>query len=87
MEVIMLKSNLNYNVFTIMVSITLIAITYIISYGTTEHKKVVAMSQAVSEASSKGINPIATRCAFAQPNDTICIVYAAKVSSLQTVEK
>ena len=81
------KSNLNYNIFTIMVSLSLVAITYIISHGTTELKKVVAMSDAVKEASNKGINPIATRCAFADPNDTICIVYAAKTHQLQSVEK
>ena len=45
------------------------------------------MSEAVKEASNKGINPIATRCAFADPNDTICIVYAAKSQYLQSVEK
>lgn len=81
------KSNLNYNVFTIMLSVSMVAITFIISTGTTELKKVVAMSEAVKEASNKGINPIATRCAFADPNDTICIVYAAKSQYLQSVEK
>lgn len=83
----MLKSNLNYNILTIMLAVSMVAITFIISHGTTELKKVVAMSEAVKEASNKGINPIATRCAFADPNDTICIVYAAKSQYLQSVEK
>ena len=72
-----------YNLFSGIVAITLVLITYIVSSGIVEHKKVLAMSQAVSEASNKGINPIAVRCAFSKSEDNICIVYAAKNPTIQ----
>lgn len=78
---------MNYNLLSVVVSVAIVSITYIVSTGITEHKKVLAMSQAVSEASEKGINPIAVRCAFAKSEDNICIVYAAKNPQLQTIEK
>lgn len=74
---------MKYNLFSGIVAVTLVLITYITSSGIVEHKKVLAMSQAVSEASSKGINPIAVRCAFAKSEDNICIVYAAKNPTIQ----
>jgi len=79
--------NINYNWFSMTVATTAIAITYIVSTGITEHKKVLAMSQAVTEASNKGINPLAIRCAFADSEDNICIVYAAKNPQLQSVKE
>ena len=78
---------LKWNLFSTIISIAVVSITYIVSNGITEHKKVLAMSQAVSEASTKGINPIAVRCAFAKSEDNICIVYAAKNPHIQSVEK
>jgi hypothetical protein len=78
---------MNYNLLSVVVSASVVAITYITSTGITEHKKVLAMSQAVSEASTKGINPMAVRCAFAKSEDNICIVYAAKNPNLQTIDK
>ena len=71
------------NIFTSIIAVTLVLITYIVSSGIVEHKKVLAMSQAVTEASNKGINPIAVRCAFAKSEDNICIVYAAKNPTIQ----
>jgi hypothetical protein len=78
---------MNYNLLSVVVSVAIVSVTYIVSHGITEHKKVLAMSQAVSEAAEKGINPIAVRCAFAKSEDNICIVYAAKNPQLQTIEK
>lgn len=78
---------MKYNLISGIVAVTLVLMTYIVSSGMVEHKKVLAMSQAVSEASSRGINPIAVRCAFAKSEDNICIVYAAKNPHLQTIEK
>jgi hypothetical protein len=78
---------MNYNLLTVCLSISAVLITFIISNGITEHKKVLAMGEAVSQAAEKGINPIATRCAFAKSDDNICIVYAAKNPHLQTIEK
>ena len=74
---------MKYNLVSGIIAVTMILITYIVSSGIVEHKKVLAMSQAVSEASSKGINPIAVRCAFAKSEDNICIVYAAKNPTIQ----
>lgn len=74
---------MKYNLFSGIVAITMVLITYIISAGIVEDKKVVAMSKAVSEAADKGINPIAVRCAFAKSEDNICIVYAAKNPTIQ----
>jgi hypothetical protein len=74
---------LKWNLFSTIISIAVVAITFIVSSGIVEHKKVLAMSQAVSEASNKGINPIAVRCAFAKSEDNICIVYAAKNPTIQ----
>jgi hypothetical protein len=79
-----MSKSFNYNLMAGILAVCLISMTFIISNGTTQLKKVEAMSEAVKEASNKGINPIATRCAFANPNDTICIVYAAKNSQMQS---
>lgn len=78
---------MNYNLLSTIYCICIIAVTYIVSNGITEHKKVLAMSEAVSEASNKGINPMAVRCAFSKSEDNICIVYAAKNPNLQTIDK
>ena len=75
-----------WNLFSGIIAVSAVLITYIVSTGIVEHKKVLAMSQAVSDASNKGINPIAVRCAFAKSEDNICIVYAAKNPTIQ-IEK
>lgn len=77
---------MRYNLFSAIVAVTIVVVTYIVSTGITEHKKVLAMSQAVSEAAVKGINPLAVRCAFAKSEDNICIVYAAKNPQLQAIQ-
>jgi hypothetical protein len=79
-----MSKSFNYNLITAIFAVCLISVTYIICNGTTELKKVVAMSEAVAESSNKGINPIATRCAFADSNDTICIVYASNKNQMQS---
>lgn len=37
-----------------------------------------AMKSNIESAIVKGIDPLAVRCAYADRNDTICVVYSAK---------
>ena len=42
-------------------------------------KKLEAVKSAVEQATAKGIDPIAIRCAYATERDQICLVYAANL--------
>jgi hypothetical protein len=69
---------MNYNFISCIVVVALVIMTCSVSFSILEEKRLEALSNALSEASIKGINPIAVRCAFAKSADTICIVYASK---------
>ena len=38
------------------------------------------MSKNISEAVAKGMDPLAVRCSYANPGDTICVAYASSTS-------
>jgi hypothetical protein len=60
------------------IAITIVSISGFVSYNTLEDKRLTSLEKSLESASSRGINPVAVRCAYASSNDNICIVYAAK---------
>lgn len=44
--------------------------------NTTQHKAEL-MAKDISNALAKGVDPITVRCAYAEADDTICLVHAA----------
>ena len=60
------------------IALTLVIIAGFVSYNMLEDKRLSSLEKSLESASSRGINPVAVRCAFAPSNDNICIVYAAK---------
>jgi len=60
------------------IALTVVIISAFVSYNTLEDKRLTSLEKSLETASSRGINPVAVRCAYASSNDNICIVYAAK---------
>ena len=60
------------------IALTVVIISAFISYNTLEDKRLASLEKSIETSSSRGINPVAVRCAYASSNDNICIVYAAK---------
>ena len=52
------------------------------SYSVLETKRIESLQASLESATSRGINPIAVRCAYAKSDDTICVVYASKTASV-----
>lgn len=66
------------------IAITLVIIATLISYNLMEDKRLQALQSSLESSTSRGISPIAVRCAYAKSNDTICVVYASKsISSIK----
>lgn len=61
-----------------LIAITVIAIAGFFSYNNIQEKRLASLEKSLETASSRGINPIAVRCAYADSADNICVVYAAK---------
>ena len=60
------------------IALTVVIISAFVSYNTLEDKRLASLEKSIETASSRGINPVAVRCAYASSDDNICIVYAAK---------
>ena len=65
-------------VFAIIIAITLIAASAICCTVVLNTKHVDSLERSIKLSIEKGIDPIAARCAYADKNDTICTIYAAK---------
>lgn len=52
------------------------------AYGYHEVRRDQLMSQNIESAIVKGIDPMAARCSYAKPSDTICVVYATAPHSV-----
>ena len=48
-----------------------------------QHHKTSLKSQDLQAAIAKGVDPIAIRCAYADSNDSMCLVYAAGIRDKQ----
>lgn len=59
------------------IALTLIGFAYLFSQSYIDNKRIEALQTSIEQASSKGIDPIAVRCAYAKADDNICIVYTA----------
>ena len=62
------------------IAVTLIAIAAVLSHSILEDKRLQALQSSLENSTSKGISPIAVRCAYAKSDGTICVVYASKSS-------
>jgi hypothetical protein len=62
-------------VMTICVTIIIISSIGSISYYNISDRKL--MSSNISDAVSKGMDPLSVRCSYAVSTDTVCIAYAA----------
>lgn len=65
---------------TTIIAICLVAISALISYNTLEQRRTESLQKSIELATQRGIDPVAVRCAYADKNDTICIVYASKTT-------
>lgn len=65
------------NLATIM-AIALVAIAALLSHNTLEQRRTESLEKSIEVATQRGIDPVAVRCAYADKNDTICVVYASK---------
>lgn len=63
------------NVFT--VSVLLALVTLICSVTFYKYSELNSVERNVQSAISKGIDPIAVRCAYADARDVVCVAYAA----------
>lgn len=61
---------------TVVVIVVCILSVVYVHVSTTQHKAEL-MAKDISTALSRGIDPITVRCAYAEPNDVICIVHTA----------
>jgi hypothetical protein len=62
---------------TITIAIAAIAISAIIGLTIYNVNDRILMSKNIDSAISKGVDPVAVRCAFVTQTDTICVAYAA----------
>lgn len=46
-----------------------------------KYSEMQAMKSNIESAIVKGIDPVAVRCAYAEPRDVVCIGYAASVNT------
>jgi hypothetical protein len=66
------------------VSITLVMVTLTLSILYYNVHKDELMSKNIETAVSKGIDPLAVRCSYANNQDIVCIAYAASASTSPT---
>ena len=68
------------------IAITVISISGFISYNTLEDKRLASLEKSLESSTSRGINPVAVRCAYAKSDDQICTVYIATKNANQSKE-
>lgn len=59
------------------ICLTLVAMTGIGATGYYYTQESALLSRNIENGIVKGIDPVAVRCAYAKPNDNICVAYAA----------
>ena len=67
----------NKDKITLMICITLVIITIVgsVAYFNINDRKL--MSTNITDAVSKGMDPLSVRCSYSTSTDTVCIAYAA----------
>ena len=67
----------NFELATAIVCITIVVLSIIcsIAYYNVQDRKL--MAQNISEAVTKGMDPLSVRCSYANSYDTVCIAYSA----------
>lgn len=69
---------MNYQYISTVIAVTLVIISGFVAYNNYNEKQLASLEKSLENATSRGINPLAVRCAYASSTDNICIVYAAK---------
>ena len=69
---------MKHEVICSIIALVIIFVSGFVSYNIIEDKRLQALQSSLESSASRGISPIAVRCAFAKPDDTICVVYASK---------
>jgi hypothetical protein len=62
---------------TLAVCGTIIAVISSLAIATYHINDRILMAKNIDNAISKGIDPVAVRCAYAQENDVVCVAFAA----------
>lgn len=65
-----------WNVFIVPVTIIIVALIFSIGIFGSYVAEVGMMTKNIETAINKGIDPIAVRCSYADPDDRVCLAYA-----------
>lgn len=65
-------------VITIIIAVTVTLLSLIFGISYTSYNKDRIFAETVTNATAKGVDPLAVRCSFAASYDQICLVYAAQ---------
>jgi hypothetical protein len=66
-------------VFTVCVLVGIITLIGSVTFY--KHSELQSMKSNIESAIAKGIDPVAVRCAYAEPRDVVCITYTAQLAS------
>jgi len=69
---------MKHEVICSIIALVIIFVSGFVSYNIIEDKRITSLEKSIETAVARGIDPVAVRCAYAETNDTICIVYANK---------
>jgi len=69
---------MKHEVICSIIALVIIFVSGFVSYNILEDKRITSLEKSIETAVARGIDPVAVRCAYAETNDTICIVYANK---------
>lgn len=72
-----MKEQIDMNFTTLVACVTVIVVTAIFSVAYYNINTAKLMSQNISEAVAKGIDPLSVRCSYANSTDNVCVAYAA----------
>ena len=71
------------NLFIVCCAVSIAIIVTALTYY--NYQETSAMQSNIENAISKGIDPVAVRCAYAKNNDNVCIAYAIAVGGMHQV--
>lgn len=67
----------DYEMFTVVISLSFVAISLITSFAYYSIVDRKLMAENIETAISKGVDPLAVRCSYANSQDLICVAFAA----------
>lgn len=69
--------NKSYELITFIVCAMIVVVSIIVSVGYYNINDRALMSKNISEAVTKGMDPLSVRCSYTHSTDTVCVAYAA----------